>query len=59
MSQIIIFNALLKKYDFVANVEFLYSKMSNCGVKPKRENTTGNSITRKTNNPYNLKTSRN
>lgn len=45
MSQIIIFNALLKKYDFVVNVEFLYSKMSNCGVKPKRENTTENSIT--------------
>lgn len=45
MSQIIIFNALLEKYDFVVNVEFLYSKMSNCDVKPKRENTTGNSIT--------------
>lgn len=36
---------LLNKYEFVANAEFLYSKMNECGVKPETENTTGKSTT--------------
>lgn len=35
----------IKKYEFVANVEFLYSKMNECNVKSETENTTGNSTT--------------
>lgn len=40
MNQIII---SLKKYEFMANVEFLHPKMNECSGKPKTENTTGNS----------------
>lgn len=45
MNQIIVFNALLKKYEFVTNIEFLYSKIHECSGKPETENIPGNATT--------------
>lgn len=47
------------KYEFVANVEFIFSKMNKCVLSQRQKILQVTLQPRKTNNPHNLKTSRN